>query len=482
MPPPGDFYDRVSPMKPLTIHQIRQVVGGNALTAIPADLPPVTAVCTDTRRMEKSSLFVALPGERYDGHRFIPHAAAGGAIAALVQRTPEDVLPNVPLIQVPDTRKALGKLARRVRADLRATVIAVAGSNGKTSTKHLIDSALCGKLRGSISPKSYNNDIGVPLSIFPADPSQDYLVLELGTNNPGEIAALTEIARPDIAVITNVGAEHLEGLGDLVGVRQEEASVIKGLPEGGTLVVNGDDRDLLEAVRPYPGRRVTFGFNDTNDLFASDVRCDDTGVRFNLNNSRREVFVPLLGRHTACNALAAIAVGRKMGLREDEIIDNLSRAHGPEMRLQLHRTNGIAVLNDAYNANPNSMKAALETAAALPAKGRRIAVLGDMLELGAAAERYHKELGEFAAGCGLDFLICVGAGGAIIADAAVAAGQPAAKVARYRDSGTLAARIRRLLQAGDLVLLKASRGVRLEAVANALAAPRATVLRRSAAS
>jgi len=469
-------------MKALTLHQIRQVVAGSALTALPADLPPITAVCTDTRRMEKSSLFVALPGDRYDGHKFIPQAAAGGAIAALVERTPQDVLPNVPLIQVPDTRKALGKLARRVRADLRATVIAVAGSNGKTSTKHLIDSALCGKLRGSISPKSFNNDIGVPLSIFPADPAQDYLVLELGTNNPGEIAALTEIAQPDIAVITNVGAEHLEGLGDLAGVRQEEASVIKGLPADGTLVVNGDDRDLLEAVRPYPGRRVTFGFSETNDLFASDVRCDDTGVRFNLNNSRREVFVPLLGRHTACNALAAIAVGRKMGLREDEIIENLSRAHGPEMRLQLHKFNGVSVLNDAYNANPNSMKAALETAAALPTKGRRIAVLGDMLELGAAADRYHKELGEFAARCELDFLICVGPGGATIAEAAVAAGHPKARVARYRDSGTLAAQIRRFLNEGDLVLLKASRGVRLEAVANAIAAPPATAVRRGAAS
>jgi UDP-N-acetylmuramoyl-tripeptide--D-alanyl-D-alanine ligase len=469
-------------MKPLTIQQIRQVVGGTALSALPADLPPITAVCTDTRRMEKSSLFVALPGERFDGHHFIPQAAAGGAIAALVERTPEDVLPNVQLIQVPDTRRAMGKLARRVRAELRANVIAVAGSNGKTSTKHLIDSALCGKLRGSISPKSFNNDIGVPLSIFPADPTQDYLVLELGTNNPGEIAALTEIAQPDIAVITNVGAEHLEGLGDLMGVRQEEASVIKGLAADGMLVVNGDDRDLLEAVHHYPGQRVTFGYNDTNDLFASDIRCDDTGVHFNLNNSRRGVFVPLLGRHTACNALAAIAVGRKMGLREDEIIDNLSRAHGPEMRLQLRRTGGIAVLNDAYNANPNSMKAALETVAALPSPGRRIAVLGDMLELGAATERYHKELGEFAAGCGLDFLVCVGAGGAVIAESALAAGQPAATVARYRDSATLAAEIRHFLQDGDLVLLKGSRGVRLEAVANAIAAPQVAAVRRVAAS
>src|SRR5687767_1236588 len=285
-------------MKPLTLQQIRQTVGGNALTAIPADVPPISAVCTDTRRMEKSSIFIALRGDKFDAHDFIPQAAAGGAIAALVDHPPATILPNVHLIQVPDTRRAMGKLASRVRQDLIGKVVAVAGSNGKTSTKHLIDSALCNKLRGSISPKSFNNDIGVPLSIFPADPRQDYLVLELGTNNPGEIAALTEIAQPDIAVITNVGAEHLEGLGDLRGVRQEEASVIKGLAGDGMLVVNGDDQDLLEAVAHYPGQKVTFGFGGHNDLFAADVRCDENGVRFRLNNSRRGLFsVPLLGRH-----------------------------------------------------------------------------------------------------------------------------------------------------------------------------------------
>jgi UDP-N-acetylmuramoyl-tripeptide--D-alanyl-D-alanine ligase len=469
-------------MKPLTLQQIRQTVGGAALTAIPADVPPILAVCTDTRRMEKSSLFIALRGEKHDAHDFIPQAAAGGAIAALVDHPPATILPNVHLIQVPDTRKAMGKLASRVRQDLIGKVVAVAGSNGKTSTKHLIDSALCGKLRGSISPKSFNNDIGVPLSIFPADPRQDYLVLELGTNNPGEVAALTEIAQPDIAVITNVGAEHLEGLGDLRGVRQEEASVVKGLAADGMLVVNGDDRDLLEAVAAYKGQRVTFGFGEHNDLFASDVRCNESGVTFSLNKSRREFFVPLLGRHTACNALAAIAVARKLGLREDEIIENLAHAHGPEMRLQLKKANGLTVLNDAYNANPNSMKAALETVVALPAQGRKVAVLGDMLELGDATERYHREIGEYAASCKLDQLICVGTWAKVIADAAVSAGQPKATVTRYRDSGTTAETIRHHLQPGDLVLLKASRGVRLEAVANALLAVEPAALRQAAAS
>lgn len=272
----------------------------------------------------------------------------------------------------------MGRLARFVRQQLSSKVVGVAGSNGKTSTKNLIHSALAGRLRGTISPKSFNNDIGVPLAIFPADPGHDYLVLEMGTNHPGEIQALTDIALPDIAVITNCGPEHLEFLGDLRGVRRENASVINGLNPKGLLIINGDDPDLIEATSAYPGKRLTFGFKPTNDLFAADVECNQTGVRFRLNGGRKQVFVPLLGRHTAANALAAIAVARRLGLSEDEVIDNLSRARGAEMRLQLEHANGVTVLNDAYNANPASMKAALETAITLrpprqprPARRRR---------------------------------------------------------------------------------------------------------------
>ena len=259
-------------MKPLTIRQVRQVVGGKALSAIAADAPLVEAVCTDTRRMDRGALFIALRGDRHNAHAFLPQAAAGGAVAALVEEPPAVSLPNVTLIQVPDTRLAMGKLASHCRQQMRAKVIAVAGSNGKTSTKHLVDAALCGKLRGSISPKSYNNDIGVPLTIFPADPGQDYLVLEMGTNHHGELRVLSEMATPDIAVITNCGADHLEFLDDLMGVRQENASIIHGLNPKGLLVVNGDDNDLLSAVKEYPGRRITFGFKETNDLFATDIR------------------------------------------------------------------------------------------------------------------------------------------------------------------------------------------------------------------
>src|SRR4051812_40815797 len=264
-------------MRPITLQQLRQAVNGKPLTVVPDDAPTVAAVCTDSRRMEKGSVFVALRGEHFDAHDHLVQAAAGGAVAAVVDRVPENAqLPDgFYLVQVPDTYAALGKLAKFVRLQMKARVIAVAGSNGKTGTKLLIHAALGSRLRGSCSPKSFNNNVGVPLTIFPADPAQDYLVLELGTNHHGEISPLTEMSQPDIAVITNAGAEHLEGLGDLAGVRRENATIIQGLKPAGLLVVNGDDADLVEACAVFRGQRITFGFGTHNDLFADDIRCDE---------------------------------------------------------------------------------------------------------------------------------------------------------------------------------------------------------------
>jgi UDP-N-acetylmuramoyl-tripeptide--D-alanyl-D-alanine ligase len=456
-------------MKPLTLQQIRQAVGGRALTPIPQHTPPIKAICTDTRRMEPSSLFVALRGDKYNANDFIPQAAAGGAIAALVEELPDKSLPNVHLIKVDNTRVALGKLARYVRKTLKSKVIAVAGSNGKTSTKHLVHAALSGKLKGSISPKSFNNDIGVPLTIFPADPTQDYLVLEMGTNHHGEIKVLTEMALPDIAVITNVGAEHLEGLDDLMGVRRENAMIVAGLSPRGCLVVNGDDKELLDAVGHYEGQRVTFGFDEHNDLFATDVEWDHNGTRFRLNGSKtRPIYIPMIGRHSATNALAALAVARRMGVPEDQAIADLAESTGPDMRMQRYEVGKMTVINDAYNANPNSMRAALETIAGLPAPGRRVAILGDMRELGAATERYHRELGECVANCKFDLLLCVGESAKLYAEGAKHKGMSPDAIVHYADAKKVARDVAKRLQATDLVLLKASRGIRLEEVAQVI--------------
>ena len=469
-------------MKPLSIQQIRQAVGGRLLSPVAdAGLSSVAAVCTDSRRMEPACVFVAIRGETFDGHDFLPAAAAHGAVVAIMEDVPAIPLPNLAQIQVPNTRKALGRLAGTVRRELtRTKVIGVAGSNGKTGTKLLIDAALCGARKGSISPKSYNNDIGVPLAIFPADASQDYLVLEMGTNRPGEIAALTDIAQPDIAVITNCSAEHLEGLGDLAGVRRENASLLAGLRPGGVLIVNGDDRQLLDAVARYEPQMITFGFSPTNDLFATDVRTSEEGTRFFLNGSRTEVFIPLLGRHTAANALAALAVARRMRVPEEIILDGLAHARGPDMRLQLQDCAGVELLNDAYNANPASMLAALDTLRSLHPPGRRIAVLGDMLELGEASDAYHRQIGRVAATCGIDRLACVGPAARLIAEAAIEAGLPPGDVYRYNEVSSAASVVPGWLKTGDLVLLKASRGIYLELIAQAVSASRRSLMVKAA--
>ncbi|MFI5377992.1 MAG: UDP-N-acetylmuramoyl-tripeptide--D-alanyl-D-alanine ligase [Tepidisphaerales bacterium] len=484
-------------MDAISLQQVCEFVDGRVVGDVPQRLPIITGVVRGSDDVKPGYLFIALRGEKHDGHSFLPAAAAAGAVAALVDHVPGQVPPvsslavpagrldasnppvgtpvalhavapaDLALIQVADTRKAMGRLAHGIRMGMKSTVIGVGGSNGKTGTKHLIDSVLCRQLRGTFSPKSFNNDIGVPLAIFAADPQHDYLVLELGTNHPGEIRTLTHMARPDVAVITNCSEEHLEGLGNIDGVRKEEASIIEGLNPAGLLVVNGADPKLLEAVAAYPGRRVTFGASQTNDLYATDIRCDFEGVEFLLNGETR-VYLPLLGKHTAINALAAIAVARHFGLSNEEIADGLALAHGPEMRLQILRLGSATIVNDAYNANPASMQAAIETLAALSCHGRRIAILGDMRELGGQTDDAHRRMGEFVASTSLDLLICVGEKAAIIAAEARNRGFAAEWVLQYPDTLSAAAAIPPLISPGDLVLLKASRFMRLEQIAHAI--------------
>jgi UDP-N-acetylmuramoyl-tripeptide--D-alanyl-D-alanine ligase len=456
-------------MNSMNLTEVARIVGA----ATPGDADQsrtISAICTDTRQMTPQSLFVALRGEHFDGHEFLEQAARGGAVAALVDRLPPAMPANLRAVQVPDARTAMGKLARFVRQQLRGKVIAVAGSNGKTSTKCLVDAVLRSKFRGSVAPRSFNNNVGVPLSIFPADPAQDYLVLELGTNHPGEIGELAQIAAPDIAIITNCTEEHLEGLGDVDGVRHENASIIQGLAPDGLLIAHGDDAQLVRIIGDTTVKRVLFGFGPDNDLVAEEIDCEQSGTAFSIASDGPRAWAPMLGKHVAANALAAFAVGRAMGLADKQIVAGLKTAQAPQMRLQLCRVAGMRILNDAYNANPPSMRAAIEMLASLPARGRRVAVLGDMLELGDHAAAAHGRIGRILArDFPPDLLVCVGAHARAIADVAVAEGFASDRVEQFPSAAGASARaIAKLMMPGDLVLLKASRAIGLEAVETAI--------------
>jgi UDP-N-acetylmuramoyl-tripeptide--D-alanyl-D-alanine ligase len=468
-------------MRPIALSEIHDAlldqISGHVGARADATDVMIRAISTDTRQLDAGSLFIALRGQQFDAHQFLHRAAAAGAVAAIVDAIPPDAPPGLPLLRVADTRRAMGSLALMLRRRLRGKVIAVAGSNGKTSTKHLIHTALAARYRGTMSPKSYNNDIGVPLAIFPADEDQHYLVLEMGTNHPGEIENLSRMAEPDIAVITNCSAEHLEGLGDLAGVRRENASIISGLKPDGTLIYFGDDPDLAAAVSGFGGTKMTFGFEPGNDLVVSRLSVHIDRTQFAVNGGDDLFVVPMLGSHAAVNALAAAAVATRLGLKVDEALMNLMGARGPEMRLQVQRAGAVTILNDAYNSNPASALAAIRTLCELPTSGRRVAVIGEMRELGPTSGALHDELGRQLGTLArkIDVLYCVGAPGRAVRLAAIDSGFPDRHIVLCADSADAARIVPAAVHDGDLVLLKASRGVKLETVATAITATRATL-------
>ena len=352
---------------------------------------------------------------------------------------------------------ALGDLASVHRDLCPATVIGVTGSNGKTTVKRMIHHILSRRLTGTCGPKSFNNAIGVPLTLLGTSGGDDYVVCEIGTSAPGEIAALSAIVRPDVAVITSVGETHLEKLGSLERVTAEKAAIVGEMAKDGLAVVRTDSDLLARAVRSYDRRVVWFGESDTAEFRLTGYRPGNRCQCFQLNG-RFWIDLPLTGRHNALNALAAIAVAQRLGFSQADAASALADFKGVEMRLQWIDLGNVTILNDAYNANPTSMVAAAAALGEQPA-GRRVMIAGDMLELGAAAEDLHVRTGRQIAACGLDLLIGVGRLGRYIAKGAAEAGVPVRKFATVE---TASRSIRRLLKPGDLVLVKGSRAMRME--------------------
>lgn len=427
-------------------------------------------VCIDSRKVQAGDVFFAVTGERFDGHDFLPEVLKKAA-AVVVARGRAPAEPgDCAVITVPDPRRALGKLAAEYRRDFTLPIVAVGGSNGKTTTKELIASVFRQRLATLWSEASFNNEVGVPLTLLRLNPSHQAAVLEAGTNHPGELEPLVRMIGPTYGVITCIGREHLEFFKDLGGVAREEAWVGELLPSNGKLFLHADAEWI-----PYINRRttaplVTIGLGDGNDWRARDLRPDKQGLTFNVEGPAAafsgEYRVNLLGRHQAVNSLLAIALGAELGLSRREIEQGLIECKAARMRLQTWEVNGVRVLDDAYNANADSMLVALRTLQDMPCKGRRLAVLGDMAELGASSESAHEEVGRCAAELGVGQLFAVGKMAPIMARGARGAGL--ARVLEFADVDAAALAVTQFVREGDVLLLKASRATRIERIADRL--------------
>jgi UDP-N-acetylmuramoyl-tripeptide--D-alanyl-D-alanine ligase len=425
-----------------------------------------SAVSTDSRRVSEGSIFFALRGPNHDAHDYVAQALAAGAGAAVVERVPPGV-DGAACFVVADALRALGDLAHWSRQHVDGLqVIAITGSNGKTTTKEMV-AAVCEEatrdLPGAVlkTAGNQNNLVGLPLTLLRMTGEESLAILEMGMNQPGEIARLTEIARPDVGVITNIGAAHLEGLGSVDGVAAAKAELFGGMSEAATICVNLDDEKVVHVASRFRGRRVEFGRG--GEIRASDVVDRGLGgltMKLHVDDAAQTVELAFAGAHNVHNALAAAALGHALGFSLHTIAAGLEAARPPAMRMQVvELANGAKVINDAYNANPNSVIAGLRALAASSraAGGRSWAVLGEMRELGGHSARLHREVGAEAARVGIDFLVAVGPQAEQTAAGARDEGGTIA-VHECADAAGAAALVGADIRGGDVVLVKGSRG------------------------
>ena len=475
-------------MRPASVRDVAAAVGGRVSDPAPggAASTDIRGVSIDSRSVAPGDLFVALAGTRVDGHDFVEDAFAHGAAAAMVAsdrlpasaQTQTPAVPG-PLVIVPDPGAALLSLAAAERATATATVVGITGSTGKTSTKDFAGAVLETTLRTVRSPASFNNEIGLPLTILSAPPDAQALVLEMGARGRGQIRALCDIARPTIGIVTNVGVAHMQLFGSQEAIRDAKAELPEALPDDGVAILNADDPVVRAFVRRTHARPVLFGLGDA-DVTAADVDVDPATGRasFTLRTPSGEGRVGLRapGAHMVPNALAAAALGDAMGIPFDAIARALGRAALSAGRMEvLAAPMGVRVVNDAYNANPTSMAAALRAARAMAGAGRCVAVLGGMAELGPIGPAEHERVGELVVRLGVDDLVAVGSAAAVIAASAEREGMEPERIVRASGADEALDAVRSLLRPGDVVLVKASRVEGLDRLARALASEGANV-------
>jgi UDP-N-acetylmuramoyl-tripeptide--D-alanyl-D-alanine ligase len=439
---------------------------GGHLVGVDAE---VRGAATDSREVRTQDLFVALPGDRVDGHEHVDEAFGRGASGALVSR--RDAFAG-PVVVTAQTGPALLRLAADERSGMPAPVVGITGSTGKTSVKDMTAAVLSTRLRTAASPRSFNTEVGVPLTLLNAADDAEAVVCEMGSRGLGHIAALCDVARPDVGVVTNVGPAHLELFGSVETVGEAKAELVEALPADGTAVLNADD----PVVRSFDGRTsarvLRFGRSPDVEVRADDTELDrQARASFTLRTpvGTERVELPVPGEHMVSNALAAAAAGVALGLSAGECAAGLKEARVSAWRMEVTETGaGVTVVNDAYNANPASMAAALKTARWIAGDRRCIAVLGEMAELGAVSEVEHVRVGELVARLGIEELVVVGAGASPIASGAGREGVEPDRIRRCETVEDAVDELREIVRSGDVVLVKASRVAGLERVAEAI--------------
>ena len=413
----------------------------------------------DTRKLEPGQLFLALEGTR-DGHAFIPAAFEKGAAAVLCKHADGDY----PAIVVEDVRLALGQIAKAYRQQLNMKVVAITGSVGKSTTKEMVYSVLATQYRTGKTPVNHNNDIGMPMAVLALPEDTQVAVLEMGMNHFREIAYLADIAKPDVGIITNIGTMHIEHLGSQEGILQAKLEILEGMPEGGTVILNGDDQLLWNHNRVAQRKPVYFGIKNTKcSLFARDITQNEEGMHFAAQTPAGQMLINLAleGEHFVPDALAAVGAGLALDICPENIKKGLEAFRNMEGRQEIFEAYGYTIIKDCYNAGPESMDAALHVLA--KKQGRRVAVLGDMLELGVCTQAEHYKVGRIAAQTA-DILLAYGPNSVRMLYGARTGGMPENKARAFTDRNRLVTVLKQLAQPGDVILFKGSRGMRMELI------------------
>jgi UDP-N-acetylmuramoyl-tripeptide--D-alanyl-D-alanine ligase len=452
-------------MNPLPLSKVAELAGASLSSGDGTVV--IDRISTDSRTIKRGELFVALRGENFDGHNFVEGAAKIGAAGAIIDSNWKGKVPeNFALIQAQDTLQAYQQLAANYRKSLTLSVVAITGSNGKTSTKDFAAAVLAHRFRVTKTEGNFNNHVGLPRTILEATSRDEVAVWEIGMNHPGEVAPLAKVAAPDVGIITNIGVAHVEFMGSRERIAEEKGALAEAIGPEGTVILNADDPFTKRIAVRTRGKVILAG-TTSGAIRASEINQSGSGTDFTILEGahRCRAQLPVPGLHMVQNALLAVAAGRVFGLSLEDCAAGLVAAPLTKARLQIREIHGVQFIDDTYNANPDSVKAALRTLVELEADGKRIAVLGEMKELGSESELAHQEIGETAATFGIDRLITIGDMAEAIARAARASGLE--NTMAVRSTSEAAALLGQIAEPGDLILVKGSRSARTEQVIEA---------------